>query len=124
VELDVPLLAIVRVPNLSITTVDVTFDMEVKSSFSSTSAKDAEASMSAGGSINYLFFSAKVNIQGKVSSHQENTRKSDNSAKYHVEVHAEDGGMPEGLARVMDILQTAIAPKSITHKSTGGPTTP
>ena len=41
-------------------------------------------------------------------------RTSDNSAKYHVAVHAEDRGMPEGLARVMDIMQSAIAPKSIT----------
>ncbi len=113
VELQVPLLAIVKVPNLSITTVDVTFDMEVKSSFSSTSSTDAEASMKAGGSINYLFYSAKVEIHGKVSSHKENTRTSDNSAKYHVAVHAEDKGMPEGLSRVMDILQTSIAPRKI-----------
>jgi hypothetical protein len=28
-------------------------------------------------------------------------------------VHAEDRGMPEGLSRVMDIMQSAIAPKSI-----------
>ncbi len=54
-----------------------------------------------------------MSIQGKVSAHKESTRKSDNSAKYHVEVHAEDRGMPEGLARVMDILQTSVAPKVI-----------
>ena len=28
-------------------------------------------------------------------------------------VRAQDAGMPEGLARVLDILQTSIAPKSI-----------
>ncbi|MES2206067.1 MAG: DUF2589 domain-containing protein [Pseudomonadota bacterium] len=33
VELDVPLLAIVKILSLAITRVDVTFDMEVKSSF-------------------------------------------------------------------------------------------
>ena len=42
--------------------------------------------------------------------HKENTRSSDNSAKYHVQVLAEDTGMPEGLARVLDILHTAIQP--------------
>lgn len=113
VELEVPLLAIVNVPSLAITTVDVTFDMEVKSSFSSTSKTDAEASLSADVKVGWGIFSAKVHIQGKVSSHKENTRSSDNSAKYHVAVHAEDRGMPEGLARVLDILQTSVAPKKI-----------
>ena len=113
VELEVPLLAIVNVPNLSITTVDVTFDMEVKSSFSATAGVASEASMSASGSVGWGPFSAKVSVQGKVSAHAETTRASDNSAKYHVSVHAEDRGMPEGLARVMDILQTSVAPRQV-----------
>jgi hypothetical protein len=113
VELEVPMLAIVQVPNLSITTVDVIFDMEVKSSFASTEKTEAEAAMAADLTIGWGIFKAKVHIQGKVSSHKENTRSSDNSAKYHVAVHAEDRGMPEGLARVLDILQTSIAPRRI-----------
>jgi len=117
VELDVPLLAIVNVPNLSITSVDITFDMEVKSSFSTTSGNEKEASTSVSASAGWGPFSAKVTIQGKVSAHSETTRKSDNSAKYHVSVHAEDRGMPEGLARVMDILQTSIAPSKIGSSS-------
>lgn len=40
VEIVVPLLTLVNVPNLSIQTVDVTFDMEVKSSFSEKEAED------------------------------------------------------------------------------------
>lgn len=113
VKLEVPLLAIVRVPNLSITNMDITFDMEVKSSFSTSEKTEAEAGLSASAKVGWGIFSVKVQIQGKVSSHKENTRASDNSAKYHVSVHAEDRGMPEGLARVMDILHTAIAPKQI-----------
>ena len=113
VDLEVPLLAIVKVPNLSITTVDVTFDMEVKSSFTSSEKSSAELEASADVTIGWGILKAKVHIQGKVSSHKENTRTSDNSAKYHVSVHAEDRGMPEGLARVMDILQTSIAPRKI-----------
>lgn len=115
VELEVPLLAIVNVPNLTITSVDVTFDMEVKSSFETKSSSDKEGSLQAEAKVGWGPFSAKVSVQGKVSSHKESTRKSDNSAKYHVAVHAEDRGMPEGLARVMDILQTSVAPKSISQ---------
>ena len=113
VELEVPLLAIVKVPNLSVTRVDITFDMEVKSSFSQKESEDKKAEFSADMSIGWGVFSAKVHVAGSVATHKENTRKSDNSARYHVEVHAEDGGMPEGLARVMDILQTACAPRKV-----------
>jgi hypothetical protein len=63
--------------------------------------------------VGWGIFSAKVNIQGSVASHKENTRTSDNSAKYTVAVHAEDKGMPEGLARVLDILQTSAAPRKV-----------
>lgn len=52
-------------------------------------------------------------FKGAVSSHQSNTRSSDNSAKYHVEVHAKQAGMPEGLSRVLDILATAVQPASV-----------
>ncbi|MBB5876073.1 MULTISPECIES: DUF2589 domain-containing protein [Xanthomonas] len=113
VELEVPLLAIVNVPSLSIQTVDITFDMEVKSSFSSKEKTDASASLSADVEYGFGLFKAKVHIQGSVSTSKENTRSSDNSAKYHVSVHAADKGPPEGLARVLDILQTSVAPRKI-----------
>lgn len=121
VELEVPLLAIVKVPNLAISTVDITFDMEVKSSFSSHESSDTSASLDATAQVGWGVFSAKVHIQGSVATHKENTRSSDNSAKYHVSVHAEDKGMPEGLARVLDILQTACAPRKITTTSLPAP---
>lgn len=110
VVLDVPLLAIVKVPTLSITRVDITFDMEVKSSSATKETKDESGSFSADASVGWGPFSVKVHVQGSVATHKENTRSSDNSAKYHVEVHAEDSGMPEGLARVLDIMSQAITP--------------
>lgn len=113
VSLTVPLLAIVKVPALAIDTVDITFDMEVKNSESQKSSEDKKGSFSADASVNYGIFSLKVHVEGSVATHQENTRSTDQTAKYHVEVHAADKGMPEGLARVLDIMNTAIAPKSV-----------
>lgn len=113
VELEVPLLAIVKVPNLAINNVDITFDMEVKSATTSKDSTSATASIDSTMQVGWGVFSAKVSIQGSVASHKENTRSSDNSAKYHVSVHAEDTGMPEGLARVLDVLQTACAPRKV-----------
>jgi hypothetical protein len=122
VEMDVPMLAIVNVPALSVTKVDITFDMEVKSSSASKESSDTSAKMSADATVGWGCFSLKVHVEGSVSTHKENTRSSDNSAKYHVEVHAEDRGMPEGLARVLDIMQQAISappPKPATPAPAG-----
>lgn len=113
VELEVPLLAIVKVPNLSITKVDVTFNMEVKSSFSQTESGSQSGTVDATVSIGWGILKATARVTGSVSSSKESTRASDNSAKYNVEVHAEDGGAPEGLMRVLDILQTACAPRKV-----------
>jgi hypothetical protein len=113
VEIEVPVLAIVKIPSLSITQVDVTFDMEVKSSESSKESDDKSGSLEAQAKFGWGPVSGSVSIKGSVASHKENTRSSDNSAKYHVEVHAKDSGMPEGLARVLDILQEAVRPIAI-----------
>jgi hypothetical protein len=48
VNLTVPLLAIVTIPALSVKTVDIVFDMEVKSSSSSKSSEDEALSVKAG----------------------------------------------------------------------------
>ena len=108
VDLVVPLIAIVKVPNLSITTVDITFDMEVKSHFASAESQDAKASFAADATMGWGPFSLHVHVEGSVASHQEQTCSSDSSARYHVEVKAEDAGIPEGLARVLDMMNRAI----------------
>ncbi|ELK0301815.1 DUF2589 domain-containing protein [Salmonella enterica] len=105
-EINVPLLSIVNIPSLLVKKVDITFDMEVKSAMDEKSSSDTSAEASAGGGL----FGWGVKIKGNVSTHKESTRKTDNSAKYHIEVHAADEGMPEGLSRVLDILQTSIQP--------------
>ncbi len=113
VVLSVPFLAVVNVPALMVKTVDIVFDMEVKSSESHKDDKSMEASLDATAKVGWGPFSVEVKIHGAVSAHQENTRSTDRSAKYHVQVQARDDGMPEGLSRVLDILQKAIAPVSV-----------
>ncbi len=110
VDLTVPLLAIVTIPALSIKTVDIVFDMEVKSSSSSKSAEDEALSVKVDASAKWGVARVAVSIQGSIATHKENTRSTDNSAKYHVEVQASDTGMPEGLRRVLDIMNSAIVP--------------
>lgn len=113
VEMNVPLLSIVNVPALSVKKVDITFDMEVKAAESSKETSDNSTTVDANASVGWGWFSAKVNVKGSVATHKENARSSDQSAKYTVAVHAADTGMPEGLARVLDIMNQAIAPTSV-----------
>lgn len=105
-KVHVPLLAIVPIPNLLVDEVNILFDMEVKQSEKSESAKDMSASLSGSAKLGFI----KVNVSGSVSAHQSNTRSTDNSAKYHVDVRATNHGTPEGLARVLDMMAANVAP--------------
>lgn len=115
VKMNVPLLSIVKIPTLAIDEMDITFDMEVKSSDSYEKEDDKNGTLDANAKLGIGPFSVKVNIKGSISCHEKNTRSTDNSAKYHVNVHAKDFGTPEGLARMLDILATASAPTAITQ---------
>jgi len=110
VDLQVPLLAIINTPSLSIKEAEVRFTMEVKSSTSSKTTSDSKADLTAHAKYNAGFFSCDVTIHGSVANHSENARSSDNSAKYDVKVIARDDGPPEGLMKVLDMLNDAIAP--------------
>jgi hypothetical protein len=113
VDLEVPLLAIINTPALSVKEAEVNFTMSVSSSTSSEQSSDSEASLDATAKMNYGIFSLKVHVHGSVSSHSSNTRKTDNSAKYDVRVLARDDGPPEGLMKVLDMLNGAIAPTAV-----------
>ncbi len=105
-KVEVPILAIVPIPNLQVDEVNILFDMEVKESTRSEKSMDMGASLS--GSMNLGFI--KVSVTGSVSAHSSNTRSTDNSAKYHVDVRAANHGTPEGLSRVLDMIAANVAP--------------
>lgn len=92
----VPMLAIVPIPNLQVDEVNILFDMEVKQSERKEDSTDVGSSFSGSAKLGFV----KVNVTGNVSAHQSNTRSSDNSAKYHVDVRASNHGTPEGLSLI------------------------
>ena len=117
VEMNIPLLAIVNIPALSIDKVSITFDMEVKSSVSSQTKTDKSASADANAALKIGPFRMNVQIKGSVACHESNTRSSDNSAKYHVEVQASQQKTPEGLMRMLDILSSAVSPSAVSPQT-------
>lgn len=110
-KVDVPMLAIVPIPNLQIDEVNILFDMEVKESKKEEKSMDMEAKASLNGQPNFGI--VKVNIKGSVSSHTRNPNKSGNSPKYHVDVHATNHGTPEGLEKVLDMMAANVAPSLV-----------
>jgi hypothetical protein len=109
----VPMLPLVPLPSLAITSADIEFSMEVKTSETSkdTSASENSYEASAGGKWWGMSFSAKV--AGKVSTNKENTRSTDNSAKYNVKVHAEQLPATEGMLKLSDYLTQMLEPSLI-----------
>ena len=105
-DLQVPLLTIVKAPNLQVKEVDINFNMEVKASSASTNENSQNASVDA----SWKGWGAKVKFHGSVSNKNTSQRSSDTSAKYEVKVLAKDEGAPEGLMKVLDILGEAIQP--------------
>ena len=116
IDLSVPMLAIVHTPNLLIEEANVSFSMEVKSSFAEKSSLDAEAGIEGKATVGWGPISASVKIHGSVATHKENTRSSDNSAKYEVSVKAKQAGTPEGLMKVLDMMASACEPRKISTK--------
>lgn len=113
VEMNVPILSIINVPSLQVDNVDIKFDMEVKSAVSSENKSAKEGTLDAEAGLAIGPFHMDVKIKGSISSQESNTRSSDNSAKYHVEVHAAQAKEPEGLARMIDVLATACTPVAV-----------
>lgn len=97
---------------------DVTFDMEVKTSESLENSSDKQGELEADAGLKIGQFNMNVKIKGSIACHEKNPRSSDNSAKYHINLHAKDYGMPEGLARMLDALVTASTPTKIEGKGT------
>ena len=109
----VPMLPLVPLPSLAITSADIEFSMEVKTSEASkeTSASENSYEVSAGGKWWGMSFNAKV--AGKVATNKENTRSTDNSAKYNVKVHAEQLPPTEGMLKLSDYLTQMLEPSLI-----------
>ena len=109
----VPMLPLVPLPSLAITYADIGFTMEVKTSETSKESSDSETSYSASASASWWGMKFSATVAGKVATHKENTRSTDNSAKYEVKVHAEQLPPTEGMLKLSDYLTQMLEPSLI-----------
>ncbi|UTW66431.1 DUF2589 domain-containing protein [bacterium SCSIO 12643] len=117
-QFNLPLLTIIPINSLGVDNVDVTFEMEVKSSFSEDTNKTISNSTHAQASFEAKMgwgpFSATV--KGSASydhkdseTHSTHYQKS-NSAKYTVNVHAGQLPVPKGVNTIIEAFTNAIQP--------------
>ena len=120
----IPMLPLVPLPTLAVTSADVDFTMEVNESSLSKSSHDSSFETSVQASGGFWGVKFKASMSGKVATHKENTRKTDNSAKYNVKVHAEQLPQTEGMGKLNDMLHMMMEPTVVGMQDTeGGPVT-
>lgn len=115
---NLPLLTIIPINSLGVNNVDITFEMEVKSSYSETENESKEAESKGEGSFETKlgWGPLSVSIKGSASyssrdssTHDTHYEKS-NSAKYTVNVHAGQLPVPKGVNTVIEAFTQAIQP--------------
>ena len=101
-----PFIGLVPIPALLIDRVDVDFQMEVTDTSNVKSTTNAEVEAKA--SAKRWFINAE--ISGKVTTARENTRMTNQTAKYQIHVSASQQPQTEGLSKLMDIMASCIEP--------------
>lgn len=105
-KVQAPFIGLVPIPSLLIDRIDIDFQMEVTDTNIEKTSTSAEASTN----ISAKWFAVKADISGKVSSSRENTRSTNQTAKYQVHVTASQQQQTEGLSKLMDIMASCIEP--------------
>jgi Protein of unknown function (DUF2589) len=129
-NIDFPIITMIPIPTLSVSSVDITFDMEVKSSYThETDAETASKTHEEGSfdaKMGWGCFS--VEVKGAIShdSSQSNSDKQSyqksNSAQYHVEVKAEQQPIPDGIKMLLQMFSNNMTMKPILTSAAVTPT--
>lgn len=111
IKVQAPFLGLIPLPSLLIDDVQVDFQMEVTAAESSNETSNSEASTNVSSSFKFGgFANGSVSVNGKVSSSRENTRSTNQTAKYQIRVSARQQPPTEGLSKLMDIMASCVAP--------------
>ena len=116
VQLNVPLLTIVPIPYIAIQNVDINFKANISASSSSVQENSSSQSIDAGADITAKAgwgpFSVEANMKANYSSKKDSkaTQDSRYSVEYTMDVAVKAGqdSMPAGLAKVLELLGSAM----------------
>lgn len=108
VAVQAPFLSIVPIPAIMVNEVNIDFQMEVTDTQTTKNTTTGSVDTEVTGSYGFFFARGTVKVNGKVSSNRENTRTTDQTAKYQVRVVARQHSPTEGLSKLMDILSSCV----------------
>ena len=112
----VPLLTLIPLNSLAVDTVDIDFNMEVKSSFGEENTRDSSSKSKEAGTFEGKggWGPFSVRITGNISHESENSSsykshyQKSNKATYDVKVHAKQLPVPEGVGVIIQAFTKAI----------------
>lgn len=111
-----PILGLVPIPGLLIDDVEIEFSMEVHSTSSSQTQHSEKQESSnkkhkkdnLNPQLQEWLNEETLQINGNLSSTNKTSRSTDNSAKYHIKLSAKQHQVPEGMARILDMMAHSI----------------
>lgn len=113
-DFNLPLLTIIPLNSLAVDEVNVMFEMEVKSSFSSDSSKSNKDDQSISTKMSDSHASAEltgvVAASEKSNTDDSSSFRKSNSAKYEISAHAGQIPLPVGVTTIIETFSRAIAP--------------
>lgn len=115
-QLNVPLLTIVPIPYIAIQNIDINFKANISASSSSSSEQSSSSALDVGGSASMKLgwgpFSMEASMKANYSSKKDSkaTQNSQYSVEYTMDVAVKAGqdSMPAGLAKVLELLGSAM----------------
>jgi hypothetical protein len=115
-KIKAPILGLVPIPGLLIDDVEIEFSMEVHSTSSNQTQQDEKQDSSSkkhkkdnlNPQLQEWLNEETLQINGNLSSSNKTNRSTDNSAKYHIKLSAKQHQMPEGMARIIDMMAHSI----------------
>lgn len=121
-QFNLPMLTVVPLNSLAVDSVDIGFEMEVKSSFSQEESASSEKTRKSEGSFEAKAGWGPFSVTVKGSASYDSTDKTassshyqkSNSAKYTVNVHAGQLPLPKGVNTIIEAFTQAIQPITLT----------
>ena len=124
-KVQMPMIALVNIPNFAMDTMEVDFVMNVGQTSSHTDTSDSSTDSSTSGTVSggaswgwgHVEASATHSVSGHVGSSKSNTRATDFSAKYEVHATAKQLPPTEGMAKFTQIMASVIEPISTSSEA-------
>lgn len=113
--LQVPILTIVPIPFIRVSSTDIELNVKINSIYTSDKESSTNSSAGTSGSAKFggLFASGSISMNASISHQKKNSEKEEVKKEYslNIKIHAVQDDVPVGMSRVLDILEESIVPK-------------